>query len=73
MIIKKSEIGDLAQIFINIFKGEHVHHPNVSYFKSKKIKVETEEEVTIDIDGEYGGNLPAVFEVVPHGFKIFIP
>jgi diacylglycerol kinase (ATP) len=73
VIIKKSEIGDLAQIFINIFKGEHVHHPNVSYFKSKKIKVETEEEVTIDIDGEYGGNLPAVFEVVPHGFKIFIP
>ena len=73
VIIKKSEVGDLAQIFINIFKGEHVNHPNVSYFKSKKIGVQTTEEVTIDIDGEYGGMLPAVFEVVPDGFKIFVP
>jgi diacylglycerol kinase (ATP) len=73
VIIKKSEVQDLAQIFINIFRGEHVNHPNVSYFKSKKIKVETMEKVTIDIDGEYGGMLPATFEVEPNGFKIFVP
>ncbi|NLW23032.1 MAG: YegS/Rv2252/BmrU family lipid kinase [Tissierellia bacterium] len=73
VIIKKSEIPDLAQIFINIFKGEHVNHPNVVYFKSKKIKVDTDEDLAIDIDGEYGGKLPAVFEAVPNGLKIFVP
>jgi diacylglycerol kinase (ATP) len=73
VIIRKSEVGDLAQIFINIFKGEHVYHPNVKYFKTKKLKVHTEEEITIDIDGEYGGVLPAVFEVVSNQFKIFVP
>lgn len=73
VIIRKSEVGDLAQIFINIFKGEHVHHPNVKYFKTKKLKVHTEEEITIDIDGEYGGVLPAVFEVFSNQFKIFVP
>lgn len=73
VIIKKSDIQNLAQIFINIFKGEHVNHPNVSYFKSKKVIVETDADVTVDIDGEYGGKLPAVFEVEPKGFKIFIP
>lgn len=73
VIIKKSEVGDLAQIFINIFKGEHVNHPNVTYFKTKKLKVTTEEDITIDIDGEYGGVLPAVFEVVSNQFNIFVP
>ena len=73
VIIKKSEVQDLAQIFINIFRGEHINHPNVSYFKSKKILVEAEEDLTIDIDGEYGGRLPATFEVEPAGFKIFVP
>ncbi|MCF6461883.1 diacylglycerol/lipid kinase family protein [Clostridium sp. Cult1] len=73
VIIKKSEVQDLAQIFINIFRGEHVNHPNVSYFKSKKIKVDTAEDVVIDIDGEYGGKLPSVFEIEPEGFKIFVP
>ena len=73
VIIKKSEVGDLAQIFVNIFKGEHIHHPNVEYFKTKKLEVYTEEDITIDIDGEYGGKLPATFKVVDNGFKIFVP
>ncbi len=63
----------MAQIFVNIFKGEHIHHPNVEYFKTKKLTVNTMEDITIDIDGEYGGRLPATFEVVSSGFKIFIP
>lgn len=73
VIIKKSDVQDLAQIFISIFRGEHVNHPNVSYFKSKKILVESEQRIPIDIDGEYGGELPAKYEVVPSGFKIFVP
>lgn len=75
VIIKKSEVQDLAQIFISVFRGEHINHPNVIYFKSKKIKVQSsyDEDITIDIDGEYGGNLPATYEVLPRSFRIFVP
>ena len=73
VVIRRSDVQNLAQIFINIFRGEHIRHPNVSYFKSKKIVVEAREEAPIDVDGEYGGKLPATFEVVHDGFKIFIP
>lgn len=73
VIIKKSEIQDLASIFVNIFKGEHVNHPNVSYFKTKCLKVTTDEDLTIDIDGEYGGRLPAEFKVNDSGMRILIP
>ena len=75
VIIKKSEVQDLAQIFINIFRGEHINHPNVIYFKTKKITVEAEdkEDITIDIDGEYGGILPATYEVVPSAFRVISP
>jgi len=75
IIIKKSEMQDLAQIFINIFRGEHVNHPNVVYFKTKKITVESkeQEDITIDIDGEYGGKLPATYEVVPNAFRVIVP
>jgi len=75
VIIKKSEVQDLAQIFINIFKGEHINHPNVIYFKTQKITVESkeQEEITIDIDGEFGGVLPATYEVLPKAFRVIIP
>lgn len=75
IIVKKSEVQDLAQIFINIFSGEHINHPNVIYFKTERIKVipiDTD-NITIDIDGEYGGKLPAVYEVIPRAFQIFVP
>ncbi|MBZ2174105.1 YegS/Rv2252/BmrU family lipid kinase [Schnuerera sp. xch1] len=75
IVIKKSEVQDLAQIFINIFKGEHINHPNVVYFKTKEISVQTvdSEDITIDVDGEYGGKLPAVYKVLPKNFEIFVP
>ena len=73
VIIKKSDVTDLANIFFSIFSGGHINHQNVIYFKSKKIKVSAKvEKVHIDIDGEYGGKLPAVFEVVEEAFRILI-
>ena len=72
IIIKKSDVQDLVSIFISIFSGEHIHHPNVVYFKTKKLTIHTEEDVPIDIDGEYGGKLPATFEVVPKSFRILV-
>jgi len=73
IVIKKSEIQDVITIFISILKGEHIKHPNVLYFKTKKITIECNEEIQVDIDGEYGGELPAVFEVLHNSFRIFIP
>lgn len=72
VIIKKSGVQDLASIFINIFSGDHINHPNVLYFKSKSVKLDANQNVPIDIDGEYGGKLPATFEIVPKAFRIIV-
>jgi len=72
IIIKKSEVQDLVSIFISIFTGEHINHPNVEYFKTKSITISTDEDVPIDIDGEYGEKLPATFQVIPNSFRILI-
>lgn len=72
LIIQDSDIGEIANIFFNVLTGEHINHPNVKYFKTDKITVSCDTEVTIDVDGEYGGTLPKTFEVVPNGMKIFV-
>lgn len=72
LIIKNCDIAELANIFFNVLMGEHINHPKVVYFKTKKITIKTEKNVPIDIDGEYGGKLPATFEVVPKGMKLII-
>ncbi len=72
VFIKKTEIHNLANIFFNVFSGDHVNHPDVKYFKTNHIKISSDNEVDIDVDGEFGGKLPVVFEVFPKAFKIII-
>lgn len=73
LIIKKSEVQEIANIFLSIFKGEHINHPNVSYFKTNKLKVSSKEKLTIDIDGEYGGVLPGEYTIEANGIKLLVP
>lgn len=72
VIIKKSAIADLANIFMNILTGDHIHHPNVVYYKTRSVSIESETKVPIDVDGEYGGELPVRFEVIPKALKILV-
>lgn len=72
VVIKKTEITELATIFINIFKGEHINHPKVIYFKTDTIEISSDDDVIIDIDGEYGGKLPACFQVVKNAIEIVV-
>lgn len=72
LIIKDSDIPELANIFFNVLKGDHINHPNVIYFKTKSILIRAKKNMTIDVDGEVGGRLPAHFKVIPKGMKIII-
>lgn len=72
VLIKKSAITDLANIFINILTGDHINHPNVVYYKTKSVFIESDSDVNIDVDGEFGGKLPADFKVIPKGLKLLI-
>jgi len=72
VIIKKSEITDLANIFVNVLTGDHINHQNVIYFKTSSISIESTDKVPLDLDGEFSGYLPAQFNVIPNGLKIII-
>jgi len=70
-------IGDLGRfkVMINtpkIYKGTHLSVPGVSFIQGKKVVVESEEEVLLDIDGEAPGRLPATFEVIPASLTLQI-
>lgn len=73
LIIKDSDLTEVANLFIQILRGEHINHKNVLYFNTNKITISSEENIRLDIDGEYGGVLPATFEAMHKALKIFVP
>ncbi|WDV47283.1 YegS/Rv2252/BmrU family lipid kinase [Clostridiaceae bacterium M8S5] len=75
VIIKKSELPEIISLCIKVLRGEHVNHPNVTYFKTRKLYVTnmSDEDTDIDVDGEYAGKLPAEFEVLKGQFRVLVP
>ncbi|MFO7814467.1 MAG: diacylglycerol kinase family lipid kinase [Halanaerobiales bacterium] len=68
-------LGDLtkAETLLNLYKayqGTHLDYPKIDYLKGKDVKIESEERVLIDIDGESAGMLPAEFTILKERFPV---
>lgn len=70
MLFKEMPIIELAPLLVNVMTGQHQDNKNVIFFRTKKLQVETEQDVGTDIDGEKGVNLPLDIEVIPKKIRI---
>lgn len=70
IIIKAVMIRELIPLFIRILKGDHLDDPNVIYFKTNKLHIESKEDIVTDIDGEKGPDFPITIECVKGGIEI---
>lgn len=75
LILKKVEVTQLSNLLLKIVQGDHINHPNVEYFQTKKIHIDIldDSKVVVDYDGECFGELPVTIEVVPKAVKIIVP
>ncbi|UTH08769.1 diacylglycerol kinase [Macrococcoides canis] len=61
LILEKVNFAEFGHIFTLASRGEHIKHPKVRYVKAKDIKVSSFDKVQLNVDGEFGGILPAHF------------
>jgi diacylglycerol kinase (ATP) len=61
IILKKANIADFIRIATMALRGDHVKDPLVIYTKANRVKVNTDEKMQLNLDGEYGGMLPGEF------------
>ena len=71
-------IGDVTKFDViknvrKLYSGDLIEHPEVRYFKSKKVTIESEEEVLLDLDGELPGKAPVSFEMLPSILNVIVP
>ena len=72
-ILKKCNIAEFIRVVSLALRGEHVNDPLVVHAKPSKIKVTSEEKVQLNLDGEFGGLLPAEFTNLPRHIRMFVP
>lgn len=70
IIIKAVQLYEILPLFIKILKGDHLDSKKVVYVKTKKIRIETDEEIVTDIDGEKGPDFPLDIECIKGGINV---
>lgn len=73
LILKKTNLADFIRLATLALKGEHLNDPKVIYEKVKFVKVQSAEKVQLNLDGEYGGVLPAEFENLYRHINVCVP
>ena len=62
-----------VKAFPRVYKGTHITHPDVVMLRAKEIRIESETDLPILVDGEIVGTTPAEFTVSPHAVTIMTP
>lgn len=72
-ILKKCNIAEFIRIVTLALRGEHLNDPLVISAKAEEISVTSSEKVLLNLDGEYGGLLPATFKNLYRHINMFVP
>ena len=73
IIVKKLLLPNMLPLLINLLKGEHLEGYNkdeILYFKTKKLRIECDDNLTTDIDGEKGPDFPLEIECIKNGIQL---
>jgi len=73
LVLKKVSLPEFIQLAAMALRGEHLNDDRVIYKKASVVKVTTEDEIHLNLDGEYGGDAPATFENLKRHIEIFVP
>ncbi|ADU28723.1 diacylglycerol kinase [Evansella cellulosilytica] len=73
LILKKTNLADVVRVVSAALRGEHIHDDCVIYVQASRIKIHSKTEMHLNLDGEYGGDLPGEFTNLHNHIKMIVP
>ena len=69
---RKMPIMEFGPLLFEVVNGRHPENKNVLYFQTEKLRIESDEDIETDIDGEHGTKLPLEFGVYNKRLEVFV-
>lgn len=69
---RKMPIIEFGPLLFEVLNGRHPKNKNVLYFQTHNLRLEAEEDMPTDIDGESGAPLPLEFGILDKRLEIFV-
>lgn len=70
ILVKPTNLGEMVRLVSAALRGDHVNDDRILYRHARRIELSSEDVVDLNIDGEYGGRLPYVVEVMPQHLTV---
>jgi YegS/Rv2252/BmrU family lipid kinase len=71
VVISQLSKAGLLRSLPSIYRGAHLEHPAVAYRRGRRVDADAEPgTVSLEVDGEARGTLPASFEVLPGALEL---
>ena len=69
---KKMPIVEFGPLLFEVVHGRHPNNKHVLCFQTEKLTIESDVDISTDIDGEHGEKLPLDFSVLKRRLKVFV-
>lgn len=71
--IRLGRYRDLIGVARYLRSGDFINQENVCQYRTRRVRVETEPELPVNIDGEVVARTPQEFRVVPDALRVMVP
>jgi diacylglycerol kinase (ATP) len=72
LILKRCNLAEFIRVVSMALRGEHMNDPNVIYFQTKQIEVNSPDYVQLNLDGEFGGTLPCIVTNLQNHLQVIV-
>lgn len=70
ILFREMPVTELPGLLVNFIQGHHTENKNVLYFKTKRMRVESDSKIGTDIDGEKGDEFPLEIQCLQKKIRI---
>ena len=73
VVFKRIGYLDIIRYLQDVIFSSSISMPDLDYFQSKRLRVSSEEEVPVEVDGELIGNCPVEFRMRERSLRVLAP
>jgi len=73
VVFKQLGYLEIIKYLQNVLFSSEIRLPEVEYFQTKQLRVSSEEDVPVEIDGELVGRCPVQFQVHEQKLRVLVP
>lgn len=71
ILFRKMPIIELVPLLFGVISGNYLDNKNILSFETDNLIIESEEDISTDVDGEHGEKIPLHFSVLKKKLRIF--